>query len=63
MGYVNKQDDPQLIFELNSAEDIDEVERIARMVRNINQMLVDSGFDQYKYDVEVKDDNAYIKQI
>lgn len=63
MGYVNKQDDPQLIFELNSAEDIDEVERIARMVRNINQMLVDSGFDRYKYDVEVKDDNAYIKQI
>jgi len=62
MTYVNKDDQPELVFEMNSAEDIDEVENIAKLVRNINQMLIDSGFDQYQFRVDVEDDNAYIRR-
>jgi hypothetical protein len=33
------------------------------MVEKLNADLVDSGFDQYKFDLEVKGDKAYIKRI
>jgi hypothetical protein len=60
MGYVNNDKEPELVFVGN---DDQELTQIARMVEKLNADLVDSGFDQYKFDLEVKGDKAYIKRV
>ena len=60
MSYVNDEKDPQLVF---VGQDEAELTKIARMVEKLNADLVDSGFDQYKYDLEVKGNKAYIKRL
>jgi len=60
MGYVNSDKEPELVFVGN---DDQELNQIARMVEKLNADLVDSGFDQYKFDLEVKGEKAYIKRV
>lgn len=60
MGYVNNEKEPELVFVGN--DDL-ELTQIARMVEKLNADLVDSGFDQYKFDLEVKGQKAYIKRV
>lgn len=60
MGYVNNEKEPELVF---VGKDDFELTKIARMVNKLNADLVDSGFEQYKFDLELKGDKAYIKQV
>lgn len=60
MGYINNEKEPTLVYVGNDDE---ELTKIARMVQKLNADLVDSGFDQYKFDLEVKGDKAYIKRL
>jgi hypothetical protein len=60
MGYVNNDKEPELVF---VGKDDQELNQIARMVEKLNADLVDSGFDQYKFDLEVQGDKAYIKRV
>lgn len=60
MGYVNSDKEPELVFVGN---DDKELTHIARMVEKLNADLVDSGFEQYKFDLEMRGDKAYIKRV
>lgn len=60
MGYVNSDKEPELVFVGN---DDQELTMIARMVEKLNADLVDSGFEQYKFDLEVNGEKAYIKRV
>ena len=60
MGYVTDVKEEDLIFV--GIDDL-EVSKIANMVEKLNADLVDSGFEQYRFDVEVKGDKAYIKRV
>jgi hypothetical protein len=60
MGYTNSEKEPELVF---VGHDDAELTKIARMVEKLNADLADSGFEQYKYDLEVKGDKAYIKRL
>lgn len=60
MGYTNNEKEPELVF---VGQDEAELTKIARMVEKLNADLVDSGFDKYKFDLEVKGDKAYIKRL
>ena len=60
MGYVNNEKDPELVFVGN---DDQELTMIARIVEKLNADLVDSGFEQYKFDLDLKGDKAYIKRV
>ena len=60
MGYVNSEKEPTLVY---IGEDEAELMKIARMVQKLNADLVDSGFEQYKFDLEVQGDKAYVKRV
>lgn len=60
MGYVTDVKEEDLIFV--GIDDL-EVSKIAGMVEKLNADLVDSGFEQYRFDVEVKGDKTYIKRV
>lgn len=60
MGYVTDVKEEDLIFV--GIDDL-EVSKIANMVEKLNADLVDSGFEQYHFDVEVKGDKTYIKRV
>lgn len=59
MGYVTDEKEPELIYVGN---DVEELEKIKRWVSSMNHSLVDSGFDNYQYDLEVVGEKAYIKK-
>lgn len=59
MGYVTDDKEPELVYVGNDGE---EIEKIKRWVSNMNTSLVDSGFENYQYDLEVVGDKAYIKK-
>lgn len=60
MGYVNNEKEPELVFV--GTDDL-ELSKIARMVEKLNGDLVDSGFDQYKFDLKFVGDKAYIERV
>lgn len=60
MGYVNNEKEPTLVY---VGDDTEELTKIARMVERLNADLIDSGFEQYKFELEVKGDKAYVKRI
>lgn len=60
MGYVNSEKEPTLVY---IGEDAEELKKIARMVERLNADLIDSGFEQYKFELEVKGDKAYVKRL
>jgi len=60
MRLVNDKDNPGL---LGIIEKPTEVEEFKRMVDNLNQDLVDSGFDQYRYEFIRRGNKAYIERV
>ena len=60
MGYVTSEKEPDLVYVGNDESELD---KIKRWVNNLNRDLVDSGFEQYKYDLEIVNDKAYVKRV
>jgi len=60
MGYINDEMQPQLVY---VGEDIAEIIKISQQVEKLNEELVDSGFDQYKYSVRVNGKCTYIERV
>lgn len=60
MGYINDVMQPQLVY---VGEDIAEIMKISKQVEKLNEELVDSGFDQYKYSVRVNGKCTYIERV
>lgn len=61
MGYVVNEKEPQLVG-IFGTDELDEVENIKRMIDKLNQDLVDSGFEQYQYQLKRDGDKTYIEQ-
>ena len=60
MQLINDKDDPDL---LGLIETKDDFVHISKIVENMNQDLIDSGFDQYQYKVERQGRKAYIRRV
>lgn len=60
MVYVNSDKEPELVFV--GTDDL-EISKIQKWVQKLNADLIDSGFEQYQYDIEVQADKAYIKRV
>lgn len=60
MQLINDKNDPDLLAVLETR---DEWVDITKMVLNMNQDLVDSGFDQYQYKAERRGNKAYIRRV
>lgn len=56
---VNDINDPELVGIITEADDI---ESTMRIVDNLNQDLVDSGFDQYQYQTVRRGNKIYIER-
>lgn len=58
--FVNKEKEPQLIgmFKANDPE----LQSVVKMVENLNKDLIDSGFEQYQYQVVRRGIKTYIEQ-
>ena len=61
MAYVNDEKDPELIFKVDHPTEMSELYNIEKMVDNMNQQLIDSGFDQYQYRLDFNNQRAYIR--
>lgn len=59
MGYVTDEKEPELVYVGNDGE---EIEKIKRWVSNMNTSLVDSGFENYQYDLQIVGNKTYIKK-
>lgn len=60
MKLVNDKNDPDLLGLIETKDDFVVVDR---MVKNMNQELRDSGFEQYQYKAEKRGNKAYIRLI
>lgn len=60
MGFINDEKEPELVY---VGDNDKELEQIKRWVNNLNRDLVDSGFEQYKFDLEVDGPKAYVKRV
>ena len=60
MRLITDKDDPELIGLIEEEEDF---QHIAKIVENMNQDLVDSGFEKYQYKVETEGVKAYIRRV
>lgn len=60
MRLVTDKDDPELVGYIEEEEDF---RHIAEIVQNINQDLIDSGFEKYQYKVETEGPKAYIRRV
>ena len=58
--FVNNEKDPQLIgmFKNNDPE----LQSVYQIVNNLNKDLMDSGFEQYQYQVVRRGTKTYIEQ-
>jgi hypothetical protein len=63
MSYVNDVKDPELLFVIDKKSDVAELENIERMISNMNVALVDSGFENYQYKLEVTGNKAYVRKV
>jgi hypothetical protein len=63
MSYVNDVKDPELLFVINKDEDNVELLNIERMIENMNVALVDSGFENYQYKLEIDGNKAYVRKL
>jgi hypothetical protein len=57
MKIINDEKNPSLLGVLEPGDRVDEYEK---WVSNLNQDLVDSGYNQYEYKVVKKKDKLYI---
>lgn len=60
MRLVTDKDDPELVGYIEEDEDF---RHIAKIVENMNQDLIDSGFEKYQYKVETEGPKAYIRRV
>lgn len=60
MRLVTDKDDPELVGYIEEEEDF---RHIAKIVQNMNQDLVDSGFEKYQYKFETEGPKAYIRRV
>lgn len=60
MKIINDEKNPSLLGVLEPGDHIDEYEK---WVSNLNQDLVDSGYNQYEYKVVKKKDKLYIDRM
>jgi hypothetical protein len=63
MAYVNNEKEPELLFIIECEEDEKEVTKIASMVENMNNDLVDSGFSLYQYVTEIIGKKVYVRRV
>jgi hypothetical protein len=63
MSYVNDIKDPELVFVIDKEDDDAELQNIERMINNMNVALVDSGFENYQYKLEVAGNKAYVRKV
>ena len=63
MGYVNNTKDPELVFKIDNDNEKLEIFNIRRMVENMNNQLIDSGYDNYQYNLELIGNKAYIRKV
>ena len=59
MKLVNDANNPELVGIIT---EVDDVESTIRIVNNLNQDLVDSGFDQYQYQTVRRGNKIYIER-
>lgn len=60
MLLINDKDDPDLVGVLETKEDF---VHISKIVENMNQDLIDSGFEKYQYKAEKRGKKAYIRRV
>lgn len=60
MKLINDKNNPDLLAILETK---DEFVSISKMVEGMNQDLIDSGFDRYKFKAELRGNKAYIRRI
>lgn len=60
MKLINDKNDPDLLALIEKPT---EFEEIKLMVNNMNQDLIDSGFEQYQYKAEKRGRKAYIRLV
>ena len=63
MGYVNIAKDPELVFTSDDENEKIEINNIRKMVENMNNQLIDSGYDNYQYNLELIGNKAYIRKV
>ena len=63
MGYVNNTKDPELVFKIDNDNEKLEIFNIMRMVENMNNQLMDSGYENYQYNLELIGNKAYIRKV
>ncbi len=59
MRLINNEADPQLVGVI---EDHYELQAVEKQVKNLNQDLIDSGFNQYQYKVRTKGNKVYVEK-
>jgi predicted aspartyl protease len=59
MKNINSSKEPTLLGVIENSEDIF---RVSKMVDNINQDLIDSGFDQYQFITVQRGKKLYIER-
>lgn len=60
MKLIDDKDNPGLVGVIESKDDIDDCKK---MVENLNQDLVDSGFDKYQFEFIRRGNMAYIERV
>ena len=63
MSYVNDIKDPELVFVIDKDDDNSELQNIERIVNNMSVALIDSGFENYQYKLEVTGNKAYVRKV
>ncbi len=60
MKLINDKNDPDLVGMIESSDDF---VFVSNMVKNTNQDLRDSGFEQYQYKAEKIGKKVYVRQL
>jgi len=60
MLLINDKNDPDLVGVIETKEDF---VHISKIVENMNQDLIDSGFEKYQYKAEKRGKKAYIRRV
>lgn len=60
MKLINDKDNPDLVGTIETKDDF---VHISKIVENLNQDLIDSGFEKYQYKAEKRGNKAYIRRI
>ena len=60
MKLINDTSNPELVGIITEADDY---ESTMKIVESLNQDLIDSGFDEYKYKTVKRVQNIYIERV